>query len=383
MRKMQWSLAVAGLMGAALLSACSASNQAKESTAAQSDAQSTQAQSGAESMAESSSAAEGGAAGEGKSLVLSTFGLSEDVSAEEVYKPFEEKFGAKIVTETGTTSERYTKLASDPNSPIDVIELSQALTAKGYAAGLFEDIDLSKLSNAADLIDPVKKFAEAGNGVAYTVNSIGIIYDPEVVGFEIKSYDDLWKAELKDLVAIPDISSTFGPAVMYVASEHKGVDISTDDGKAAFEALEELKPNLVKSYSKSSDLVNMFTSGEVGAAIVGNFAVPNLKAANDKLVYYTPEGTYANFNIISINKNSKNKELAYEYLNYRLSPELQEKSGLALNEAPTNKKVQFTEEQAANMTYGDTAAKAKFVDYNFVNPLLDQWIDQWNRLINS
>jgi putative spermidine/putrescine transport system substrate-binding protein len=127
----------------------------------------------------------------------------------------------------------------------------------------------------------------------------------------------------------------------------------------------------------------MFTSGEISVAIVGDFGVPTIKAANPDLVYYTPAGTYANFNIMSVNKNSKNKDLAYEYINYRLSKELQTKTGTALNEAPTNKNVTFTADQAKAMTYGETAAKAKFVDYKFVNPILNDWISQWNRTLNN
>ncbi|MFR8758833.1 MAG: ABC transporter substrate-binding protein, partial [Clostridium sp.] len=82
-------------------------------------------------------------------------------------------------------------------------------------------------------------------------------------------------------------------------------------------------------------------------------------------------------------KNCANKELAYEYINYRISEELQTKTGKALNEAPTNKDVTFTEEEPKDMTYGDKAAKVKVVDYAFVNPILNNWIDQWNRTINN
>lgn len=360
------------LLATLAFTGCSSATKTETTAAQTQQTEATQAQTKAE---ETKTAATG-------TLVLSTFGLSEDISAEEVYTPFEQQFNCKLVTETGTASERYTKLASDTQSTVDVIELSQALTAKGVDAGLFEDIDLSKLSNSEDLIDTVKTFAQQGNGVAYTLNSIGIMYDPAVVG-EITSFNDLWKAELEGKVAIPEITTTFGPAIVHLASDYKNVDIKTDNGKAAFEALTQLKPNIVKTYSKSSDLVNMFTSGEISVAVVGDFAVPIIKGANPNLVYYTPESTYANFNIISINKNSKNKDLAYAYLNYRISPELQTKTGTALNEAPTNKKVTFSEAEAANMTYGDTAAKAKFIDYKFVNPLLDSWIDQWNRTLNN
>ena len=132
------------------------------------------------------------AASDGKQkLVLSTYGLSEDISAEEVYAPFEQEFNCEIVTETGGTNDRYTKLAADSESSIDVIELSQAMTAKGIEEGLFEDIDLSKIENAADMITAAKTMADAGQGVAYTINSIGIIYNPDAVDFEIKGFDDL------------------------------------------------------------------------------------------------------------------------------------------------------------------------------------------------
>lgn len=328
--------------------------------------------------------ADGGSKTEGtQKLVLSTYGLSEDISAEEVYAPFEQQFNCEIVTETGGTNDRYTKLSADSESTIDVIELSQAMTAKGIDEGLFEDIDLSKIANAADLIGAAKTMAEAGQGVAYTINSIGIMYNPEVVGFEIKEFDDLWDSRLAGMVSIPEITTTFGPAMVYMASDHAGVDIKSDNGASAFQALTELKPNLVKTYAKSADLINMFTSGEVAVAIVGDFGVPTIQAANPDLVYVTPDITYANFNTISITKNCKNKDLAYEYLNYRLSQELQSKTGKALNEAPTNNKVQFTEEESQNMTYGPKAENAKVLDYSFVNPLLNDWIDQWNRIINN
>lgn len=185
------------------------------------------------------------------------------------------------------------------------------------------------------------------------------------------------------MVSIPEITTTFGPAMVYVAGDHAGTPVAEDEGQAAFETLVELKPNLVKTYTKSSDLINMFTSGEVAAAVVGDFGVPTIEAANPDLVYVTPEGTYANFNTINITKNCKNIDLAYEYLNYRISPELQTKTGKALNEAPTNTEVDFNEEEAKDMTYGETADNAKIVDYSFVNPILNNWIDQWNRTINQ
>ena len=290
------------LCAAMMLSACggaSGSDQAAD----------TKGQAEADSKADDTE----GSKGDGK-LVLSTYGLSEDISEDEVYTPFEQEFGCEIVTETGGTNDRYTKLAADSESTIDVIELSQAMTAKGADEGLFDTIDLSKIPNAENLIPAAKELAENGQGIPYTINSIGIIYNPELTGFEIKSFDDLWDSRLEGMVSIPEITTTFGPAMVYVAGDHAGTPVAEDEGKAAFEALAELKPNLVKTYTKSSDLINMFTSGEVAAAVVGDFGVPTIVAANPDLVYVTPEETYANFNTINITKNCKNKDLAIDFL---------------------------------------------------------------------
>lgn len=62
------------------------------------------------------------------------------------------------MTETGGTNDRYTKLKADSETTIDVIELSQAMAAKGAEEGLFELIDLSKIEHASDLIAAARRW---------------------------------------------------------------------------------------------------------------------------------------------------------------------------------------------------------------------------------
>ena len=144
-----------------------------------------------------------------------------------------------------------------------------------------------------------------------------------------------------------------------------------------------MKPNIVKTYSKSSDLANMFASGEIVAAIAADFAYGNIAKAKPEVTYVVPEsGTYLNFNTININKNSKNKELAYEFINYALSEEVQERTAKALSESPVNTDVELTEEEATNLTYGSVVDNAKIIDFKFVNTLMDEWVNTWNRIMN-
>ena len=317
-----------------------------------------------------------------KKLVISTWGLNEDVLKETVFDPFEEEYGVDIVLEVGNNSERLTKMKNNPNSGIDITYLAESFAEQGIDAGIFEELDYSKIPNAENINAKAQSTVERGFGPAYTLNSIGIVVDPSA-GIEINAWEDLWKPELANKIAIPDITTTNGPAIVQIAAEKAGVSVEDDKGQAAFKELEALKPNIVKTYSKSSDLANMFASGEIVAAIAADFAYGNIAKAKPEVTYVVPEsGTYLNFNTININKNSKNKELAYEFINYALSEEVQERTAKALSESPVNTDVELTEEEATNLTYGSVVDNAKIIDFKFVNTLMDEWVNTWNRIMN-
>ena len=105
----------------------------------------------------------------------------------------------------------------------------------------------------------------------------------------------------------------------------------------------------------------MFKTGEISAAVVGDYAVGMLQATNPDLKYFVPaSGTYANYDNVSILKNSKNTNAAYQYINYRLSESVQKKvaNTKSLNNAPVNQQVNLSKKEAANKTYGDVAKRS-------------------------
>lgn len=317
-----------------------------------------------------------------KKLVISTWGLSEDLLNENVFTPFEEEHGVDIVLEIGNNSERLTKLQNNPNSNVDLVYLAESYAEQGIEGDLFEKVDYSKIPNAQDLNEKAQSTVEREYGPAYTLNSIGLVVDPSA-GIEINSWEDLWKSELAGKIAIPDITTTNGPAMLSIASEKAGVSLESDNGAAAFKELEALKPNVVKTYSKSSDLANMFSSGEIVAAVAADFAYGTIANAKEGVEYIVPEsGTYLNFNTININKNSKNKDLAYEFINYALSEEVQARTAKTLSESPVNTKVQLSEEEAKNLTYGSVVDNAKVLDFKYINSQMNTWVDTWNRIMN-
>ncbi len=318
-----------------------------------------------------------------ETLIVSTWGLSEDDLWSEVYEPFEKETGVTVILDTGNSQERFTRVLNDPNSTVDVIELAQMNTAEAVAAGLVDPIRPEEIESFESLIPAAQEILASGNGAPYTLNSIGIFYDPAETGMEIKEWSDLWDPRLRGKIAVPDISTTFGPAFIIMASDVYGVDASTDGGETAFKALQDLKPNVVRTYSRSSDIANLMQNKEIAVAIIADYALPVVTAASPDAIYIVPEsGTYANFNVINIARTTDNRDLAVRYINYRLNAETQTRTADVLNEAPTNSRVVLTPEIAANKTVGDVANRAKMVDFSFVNSVMESWVYQFNRIMN-
>ncbi len=323
------------------------------------------------------------ASGEKPVLVVSNFALADDKIKESVVTPFEEKYNCTVVYEGGTNSERLTKLKNDPNSDVDVIYLAQQYAQQGVDAGLFDELDYSQVPNAEFLLEKANIFKETKQGPPTTMNRLGIIYNPEKAG-EITAFADLWKAEYKGKIAIPDISTTFGPAMVNVAANYAGVALGSDKGAAAFKALEELKPNIVKTYSKSSDLKNMFASGEITVAVAAEFAYNTMGEQAANLIFLDPaEGAFLNFNTINVVKSSDQKDLAYKFVDFVLSKEIQLKSAVTVPESTVNTQVELPAETLAKVTPIETANKSNVVDFSVVNPNLADWVDQWNRILNQ
>lgn len=317
-----------------------------------------------------------------ETLVISTWGLNEDKLWENLFTPFEQEHNVKIVLETGNNSERLTKLKNNKNSNIDIMYLAESFAEQGSEAGIFENIDTSKLTNAENLTDNSKKVLESGNGLPYTLNAIGIIVSPKA-GVEINTWEDLWKPELKGKIAIPDITTTNGPLMLAVAGDKAKVDLSKDNGKAALKELEGLKPNVVKTYSKSSDLANMFASEEIQVAVAANFMYDMVSNNMKDAKFIIPEsGTYLNFNTININKNSAKKDLAYKFMDYVIGAESQKRNVLGLDESPVNKNVELSAEESKNLIYGQVAEEGKVLDYKFINSQMQDWIGEWNKIMN-
>jgi len=318
-----------------------------------------------------------------KTLTISWWGFNGEKLEQYLLAPFRAQCGCEIQFETGNNGERLNKLQIRNGAGVDVAYFSDSFSQQGIEAGLFQKFDASKVPNLANVYD-LAKDPQGGYGPAYTLGRVGIVFDTAKVNPPITSWNDLWRADLAKSLSLPGITTTAGPMVVVKAGDHQGVDAYADtDG--AFAGIEALKPNVVKNYNTGSEMINLFSTGEITAAIAQDFTLAQIKAAVPTVEWADlKEGAIATVNTVNIPVGAAEPELAYQFINFLLSPEIQQKLAEEGVDAPVNKDVTLTPEQASLWTYGaDVIAGLQTVDYAKMNAAKPAWIDRWNEIFGQ
>ncbi|WP_010141072.1 ABC transporter substrate-binding protein [Oceanicola sp. S124] len=311
-----------------------------------------------------------------KTLTISVYSFAQDEYKEALYDPFEEICGCDVIVETGNSVERMAKIEANAASP--VIDMAVISTQDALALArkdLLAPIDSTRLSNFDKLYDSAKDPNGDGMAVGYTYYASSIVYRSDLV--EIESWGDLLSDELAGEVALPNITGTQGPLTLMMLAEALG---ETGGYGPVISTIGEHSDDIVTFYSRSSELVQLMNQQEVIAAPVGKFAWGSFKEAALPFAWANPkEGQAGGMNVMIMTKDNGNEELAYQFMDYWLSTEVQTKVAEMQVDSPANKEVVVSDEIAENLTYG-----ADVIDNLNIMPaadVLDQreaWVEQWN-----
>ncbi|MBX9453039.1 MAG: ABC transporter substrate-binding protein [Mesorhizobium sp.] len=319
-------------------------------------------------------------AAQAETLTISWWGFNGEKLDQYIVQPFQEQCGCELVFETGNNADRLNKVKIRGGAGVDVIYLTDSFSQLGVEEGLFQKIDRSKIPNIDGLYE-LAQDPQGGYGPAYTIGRVGIVYDSEKVNPPITSWADLWREDLASQVSLPGITTTAGPMVVMIAGEKAGTN-AFDDADPAFAEIEKIKPNVVKNYNTGSEMINLFSTGEITVSLAQDFALGQLQAAVPSVVWADLEdGAIATLNTVNIPKGAANVELAHEFINFILDPELQKTLAQNGVDAPVAASVELTEEEAAQWTYGKEMIDGlKRVDYSKMNQAKNAWVDRWNEI---
>ncbi|MCW1931712.1 ABC transporter substrate-binding protein [Pararhodobacter zhoushanensis] len=311
-------------------------------------------------------------------FTISWWGFNGDKLQDIIVNPFQEMCGCEVVFETGNNGDRVNRLQMRSGAGVDVIYLTDSYSQAAIEQGLFQPIDRAQIPNIDQLYD-LAQAPQGEFGPAYTVGRIGLVYDAARVSPPITSWNDLWREDLAGMISLPNITTTSGPMVVLRAGAHAGVN-AFEDADAAFGALAELVPNVVTNYNTGSEMINLFSTGEIAVSMTQDFTLNPLRAAVPTIEWAQLEdGEIAVLNTLNIPVGSENVELAHQFINFVLSAEIQQQLAEQGVDAPVNTMVDLTPEQASAWTYGaDQIASLHRIDYSQLNPARTQWLDRWN-----
>jgi len=273
--------------------------------------------------------------------VLHVYNWSDYIAPETVAK-FEKQSGIKVVYDVFDSNETLEAKLLAGKSGYDVVVPSNNFLAKQIKAGVYQELDKSKLPNwknlDEDLLKAVGDASDPGNKYAfpYMWGSIGIGYNPEKVkaalGIDkIDSWDVVFKpeniAKLKSCgVSFLDAPTEMIPAALHYLgkptnSKEKG------DLKAAEDLFMKIRPSV--TYFHSSKYISDLANGNICVAVGYSGDLEQSKAraheAGDKvkLDYVIPkEGAGTFYDMVAIPKDAENVEAAYKWMDFLMQPEV-------------------------------------------------------------
>jgi len=319
----------------------------------------------------------------GDTLTISMWGYNMDILTKNVIVPFEEKYGITIVTETGNNSDRFTKMVARKDNPlVDVALFAGSWAYKAMEEGIVKPYNPSSLTNLNTIMDSAKDPLGGKYAVGYTIQHLGLFYRTDKVD-AITSWKDLSRSDLAGFLTIPQITTTYGPTLIYMLAKAWTGDFNNTD--AGWEKLKELAPSVVTAYSRSSELNTLVLQEEVYAAPYASFAWGNIKNSGLAVQSVIPEeGLVGSFSMASIGAGTKNEELANLYIDHLLSYDVQLSEAMDLVDAPVRNDIDLPQEIAENLTYGDDLiSQLNFFSQKEMAANQEEWIGRWNAIFTE
>ena len=320
---------------------------------------------------------------QGGTITINSFGGAyEEAHRQCVIDPFEAETGATVQIVTAYSADAFAQLRAQAQAPqFDVIHFSGGQEIVGAQEGLLDPIDPASLSNAADLYDFAKTNLEAGEGPAYSIAAIGMIYNTENAPEAPTSWTDIFDEAYADHIVLTDISNGYGMLGFLMLNQVQGG--SLDDIQPGLDAVSGLLDNGAIIVSTSPEIQQEFAQNDAWVApYASDYAFTLRNAGLPTALVQGEEGTPASFITANLVAGRDNDELALKFIDMQISAEAQACFADALRYTPTNSMVELSDEVAADVVYGpDAVAGLLRFDPTVIEANRAEWVDAWNRTI--
>jgi len=308
-------------------------------------------------------------------------------------KGFEEKFHCKVsASYMGSSDELVAKLRGGSAGTYDVISPSSDVAATIVRGALAVPLDLSKIPSYEQLSLQLTSLSLAKSkgatyGVPFTWGPNPLIYDTSVFPKPPDSWTIFWDPKYKGKISVWDELST-----VYMAAQVLGYDkpdpgqiynLTDEQLEAVKKKLLELKPNIRKMWSTGGELTNLFQNHEIVMAMGWPLNTVELRKVNFPVGETIPrENTTGWIDHLMITAGSKNKDLAYQFLEYMVEAKTQKMVSDVTHYTPANPQAgaQMSAGERSSLHLDDVDNYQKHIYFWQDVPRRAKYNEMWNEV---
>lgn len=242
----------------------------------------------------------------------------------DLIKDFEEEFDCRVIYEEFASNEDLFVKIKTSKQAYDVIFPSDYMVERLVSQDLVQKLDKDKIENYKYIddyylnrdFDPNNDFS-----LPYMAGTVGIVYNAEKYPEGIHKWADLWDEKYERDVVLYYSQRD----VLMVALKKLGYSMNTQNLAELEAAKTELIMQKPLIYGYLGDEIKDILVAEdanIGVVYSGDAGV--IMSLNDDFKYSIPkEGTNLWIDLMAIPKSAQNPELAYEFINFLLRPDIQ------------------------------------------------------------
>jgi putative spermidine/putrescine transport system substrate-binding protein len=326
-----------------------------------------------------------------ETLVVHAYGGEfQEVFVKTTVEPFEKKFGVKVMyDQSGMSSETYAKIrASRGNPGFDVAaELSEPEVLLGAKEGLLEKITEQQVPNIKYLWPRSLKILPYSTVSYYQY--LALVWNRDKID-KPESWLDYWAPSKKYGDKIKGYVINYNPSnllsiyALVMAARVSGGGV--DNMEPAFALLKQQKPFVGTVVTSSAQAAPYFENGQVWISPFYSARAGWYSEHGYPIDMTVPkEGTIASGGGSSIPIGAANKKLAFEFLNFRLDPEIQRAFSLGYHCSPGRPDIgdwpkEYVEKQ---ITTAEQMERMTFVDSSVISQKRREWTLTWQEIMGA
>lgn len=319
----------------------------------------------------------------GRTLVVTSWGGAlQDALRKTMYEPFARLTGCQIVEDT-TDEAKLRTMVESGHVEWDVCDVGTEAVIPMGRLGLLEPLDYSK-------IDTTDIFPELvlEHGVGYYYYSTCLAYRKDKFGDRPpNSWADFWDVQGFSGPRAFQKYAQWGPLEAALLADGVPLEqLYSLDVDRAFRALDRIKPHITVWWEAGAQPAQLLTDGEVylSDAWIARIQIL-IEQGNTVLGYTWNQGRLSSDSLV-IPRGSKNVDVAHDFINFALRPEVQRAFAEAYPDGPANRRA-FEALPAERLAVLPSAPQNKalqvYPDYQWWADHLDEVVERFNRWVAS